>query len=156
MVSGCWPAGHFLFHAEIDGKFETRPYTPISLLNMKGKVEFAIKTYRKNDAFPSGGKFSQNLEDNVKVGDSLLCSGPVGYLKYFGNGKFAFNGNELKPKTKLVLIPGGSGLTPMFSIAQAAIHSGDKMDITFLFSNKTKDDILCPDEINALNAKAPN
>ena len=33
--------------------------------------------------------------------------------------------------------------------------SGDNMDITFLFSNKTKDDILCENEINELNKVNP-
>ena len=29
-ISGLWPGGHFILHAEIDGKLVSRKYTPIS------------------------------------------------------------------------------------------------------------------------------
>ena len=61
-ISGLWVGGHFVFHAEIDGKIVSRKYTPISPINEKGRALFAIKIYRKNDEFPNGGKFTQYLE----------------------------------------------------------------------------------------------
>jgi NAD(P)H-flavin reductase len=155
-ISGLWAGGHFKMHVKVDGKTVTKPYTPISLINEKGKVVFVIKVYREHPDFPNGGKWSQNLENNVKVGDSIMCEGPIGKVRYFGNGSFYHLKKEIPhKKTKVALIAGGTGLTPMFSIAQAAVHSKDELDITFLYSNKTKDDILCLDEIEALNKLAP-
>jgi ferredoxin-NADP reductase len=149
-VSGLHPSGHFTFHAMIDGKLVKRQYTPISPVNMKGKAEFVIKTYRPNDQFPEGGKFTQYLQDDLKIGDDLLCSGPIGKTKYYGNGRFTLGGNELKPKKHLGLLAGGTGITPALSLATASVLSGDTMDVTLVFSNKTKDDILCADHIEQL------
>ena len=62
----------------------------------------------------------------------------------------------MKKKTRIGLIAGGTGITPMFSVAQAIVLSNDLPLITFLFSNKTKDDILCKDDIDHLANQAPN
>ena len=154
-IAGLAPSQHFKLHYKIGEKTVTKMYTPISLVNQKGTVSFAIKVYRKNEQFPDGGKFTQILEDNIHIGDSIMCEGPIGKCKYFGNGKFSLMKKELPQKKKILLIAGGTGLTPCFSIAQAAIMSGDDIDISFLFSNKTKDDILCENEIDALNKVNP-
>ena len=60
--------GHIFFHmpdpkdpTDLD-KVVSRKYTPISLVNEKGKIEFVIKVYRACDEFPSGGVMSQYLE----------------------------------------------------------------------------------------------
>ncbi len=49
----------------------------------------------------------------------------------------------LQEKKKVGLIAGGSGITPMLSIAQASLLADDGLEINFVYSNKTKDDILC-------------
>jgi len=142
-ISGLWPGGHFIFHADIDGKLVSKKYTPISAVNEKGKATFAIKVYRKCEEFPNGGVYGQHFENNIKVGDTILCEGPIGKIKYFGHGKMHLMKKELKPKTKVGLIAGGSGITPMYAIALASSLAQDGLEISFLFSNKTKDDILC-------------
>ena len=48
-IAGLAPSAHFKMHLQIDGKTVTKMYTPISLVNQKGKVVFAIKVYRKNE-----------------------------------------------------------------------------------------------------------
>ena len=54
-ISGLWPAGHLFFHATVEGKQITRKYTPISLVNEKGKSRFVIKIYRSHPDFPGKG-----------------------------------------------------------------------------------------------------
>jgi len=154
--SGLWVGGHFIFHAEIDGKWISRKYTPISPINQKGKATLVIKIYRSNEEFPAGGKFTQHLENNVNVGDKILVEGPVGKVKYFGDGKFQFKKKELKKKSKVGLIAGGSGITPMYSIAQAASLAKEGLDVRMIFSNKTKDDILCKEQLDELEKINPN
>jgi len=79
---------------------------------------FAIKIYRKSNEFPNGGAFSQGLENNFKVGDYITVSGPVGMMKYNGYGKFLHKNEPLKHiKKRVGLIAGGSGLTPLLSVA---------------------------------------
>lgn len=57
-VAGMWPAAVFKFVADIDGKEEARPYTPVSPVNQKGSADFIMKVYRNSTEFPNGGKFS--------------------------------------------------------------------------------------------------
>ena len=89
-ISGLWAAGHFVFHADINGKHVSRKMTPVSMCNLKGKAEFVIKIYRKCDEYPDGGKYTVHLEENVHVGDSIMISGPVGKMQYLGWGNFIF------------------------------------------------------------------
>ena len=89
----------------------------------------------------------------MHVGDSVMCEGPIGRLRYHGHGNFKLLKNELKPKTKVGLIAGGSGITPLLAIAQASILAEDGLEVTLLFSNKTKGDILCLDQIAELAEK---
>ena len=113
---------------------------------MKGKVVFAIKIYRPSEEFPEGGLFSQYLEEHVNVGDYIMVEGPFGLIKYHGYGEFSYKRKKLQPKkTKIGLIAGGTGITQVLSIAQASSLAKDGIEITFLISNKTKDDILCQD-----------
>jgi cytochrome-b5 reductase len=120
-ISGLWVGAHFVFHCEVGGKKINRKYTPITPINTKGRSQFVIKVYRNTPEFPEGGIFSQHLENNVHVGDSLMCEGPIGRLRYLGGGDFKLLKNPVAGKrTKIGLIAGGTGITPMFSIAQAS------------------------------------
>lgn len=127
-----------------------RPYTPIDLVNEKGKATFIIKVYKKNAEFPNGGLTTQFLENNLKVGEYLTVSGPIGYVRYYGNQQWAFIGDLMKnKKKKLGIIAGGTGLTPALSIMAAAVKSNDDVSINFLYTNKTKNDILCKDLVDS-------
>lgn len=149
-TSGLWPGGHFIIHAKIGDKDVSKLYTPVSPVNQKGTVDFAIKIYRNNEQFPEGGIFTQHLENNINVGDNVLMSGPKGMFKYFGYGKCELKKTMLKPKKKIFLCAGGSGITPMLSIAQSSVLADDGVEMTLIYSNKTKNDIMCEKEINAL------
>jgi NAD(P)H-flavin reductase len=52
-----------------------------------------------------------------------LCEGPFGLIKYEGNGNFLFKKAPLKPKKRIVLIAGGTGVTPLYNIAANSIHA---------------------------------
>ena len=85
---------------------------------------------------------SQHLE-SLKVGDEILCEGPVGMLKYLGFGLFEKKKEKLSIKKRVGLIAAGSGVTPMLSIAQASCLANDGVKIQFLYCNKTEGDIMC-------------
>jgi ferredoxin-NADP reductase len=79
----------------------------------------------------------------VKVGDSILCEGPVGLIKYHGYGDFVWKKDALMKKKRVGLVAGGSGITPLLSLALASSFAKDGLEITMIYSNKTKDDIMC-------------
>ncbi len=85
-----------------------------------------------------------------------MCEGPFGLIKYEGNGSFLFKKVPLKPKKRIVLIAGGTGVTPLYNIAANSIHAKEGLQFIFLYSNKTKDDILLEDELNELVRLDPN
>ena len=151
-----WPGAHFKFHSDINGERVSRMYTPVSPVNQKGSATFVLKIYRPCEEFPNGGKFTSNLEKNYKVGDSLLCEGPYGLAKYFGSGNFRYKGKPLTPKKRIGLIAGGTGITPMYAIAYASLHANEGIDFTFLYSNKTKNDVFLQKELDELATKFPN
>ena len=122
-ISGLWAGGHYILHADINGKHYKRKYTPISVDIENGVADFPVKVYRKSKEYPKGGVYTQFLENNINVGDHIICEGPVGKIRYLGPGKFRFNlrfyGYDLKPKTNVFLCAGGSGLTPLLSTSEA-------------------------------------
>lgn len=54
------------------------------------------------------------------------------------------------------MLAGGSGITPIISLATSVVMSGDDMDLTLIFSNKTKRDIFCVDELNSIKSMNPD
>jgi len=142
------PVGtHLMIHATIEGDKElSKKYTPISPVTEKGSVSFIIKVYHKTEEFPLGGSMSQYLY-GLKIGDKIRCEGPKGFLNYLGEGKFLIKKKEVK-KTKIGLLAGGTGLTPVYQVIQAATLANESLPLVFLFSNKTKDDILAKEKID--------
>ena len=118
-VMGLHCCNHMAFHfPKDDNEFITRRYTPISLSNDKGHVAFVIKTYKKSEEFPEGGKVSQILYD-LEPGKKIRMEGPMGLLNYMGFGNFVIRKKPVK-KTKIGIIAGGTGLTPCFPIIKAS------------------------------------
>jgi|TARA_B100001971_G_C18189506_1_gene537741 Na+-transporting NADH:ubiquinone oxidoreductase subunit F len=90
------------------------------------------------------GKFSTKLF-NTKPGDTLIFKGPY--------GKFHF---EEEMKNNLILIAGGTGVTPLMSIVRLA--NGKKLSnkIKLLYSVKTPEDIIYKDELEKIKNENSN
>lgn len=110
-VLGLPVGGHLFFHMEMDGDFVSRKYTPVSKVNERGKVEFMIKVYKPCEEFIAGGKMSQKLSE-MRIGEKFKMEGPKGLLSYEGHGKFILKKKPIR-KTKIGLIAGGTGITPI-------------------------------------------
>jgi ferredoxin-NADP reductase len=54
------------------------------------------------------------------------------------------------------MVAGGVGVTPMLSMLRYMGDTGDARKTTLVWSNKTEADILCRDELEAIEAKLPN
>jgi len=147
-----------------DGGEVIRAYTPVSSNDDKGIMDLLIKVYFKNvhPNFPDGGLMSQYIH-GLKVGDTLNVRGPTGRLLYYGQGNFGTRLDKIsdyKPvsgNTKVNMIAGGSGITPMLQIVRAILKDpSDLTSIALLFANKSVDDILCREELEEIRDKFPH
>jgi cytochrome-b5 reductase len=103
---------------------EGRPFTPTALLEDK-VLEFTIKRY------PDHHGVTAHLH-TLPPGTGLLLTKPFGTITYQGPGLF---------------IAAGAGLTPFLSIIRNIAASGTAEENALLFSNKTRDDIICEKEL---------
>ncbi|TXT12932.1 hypothetical protein VHUM_01333 [Vanrija humicola] len=123
---------HISLAAEIDGKQVMRSYTPTTLDHHKGYFELVVKTYEK-------GNISRHLSE-LKIGDTMKVRGPKGKFNYT---------RDLAPH--LLMLAGGSGITPMYQIIQSSIlDPRDKTEIDLIYANVNEDDILLRKELDTL------
>jgi cytochrome-b5 reductase len=151
------PVGkHIMISTTLEGKLESRAYTPISSDDEVGYFDLLIKVYFKNThpKFPEGGKITQYLE-GLQLGDHIDVLGPKGCITYLGHGRFQVEDkrNRKNPPTfrqcsTIGMIAGGSGITPMLQVIRAILKDPlDKTTVTLLFGNQTEHDILLREEL---------
>ncbi|XP_045459547.1 NADH-cytochrome b5 reductase 3-like isoform X2 [Melitaea cinxia] len=153
---------HIHLSVKIDDDLIIRAYTPVSSDEEKGYVDLVIKVYFKNvhPKFPEGGKMSQYL-DNMKLGETIDVRGPSGRLQYAGNGLFLIKKLRKDPPikvpvTKLNMIAGGTGITPMLQlIRQICKDASDSTEMRLIFANQTEQDILLRDELEKYQSEHP-
>ena len=81
--------------------------------------------------------------DNMKIGDTILVSGPKGRFNY-----------EKNKYNKLGMIAGGTGITPMLQVIEEILkHPDDKTEIALLYGNLTEQDIILRDRLEELARK---
>jgi len=149
------PVGqHVMISSRIDKKLVIRAYTPKG--DGPGYFDLLIKVYFKNvnRRHPEGGVFTQYLE-SLKIGDTVDVKGPIGRVLYEGNGQYTV---EKKPFycTKLGLIAGGTGITPMWQIIyDICKNPDDNTEVFLIFANKSWEDLLLFDELSKLEKIHP-
>ncbi|ORX40877.1 putative NADH-cytochrome b5 reductase [Kockovaella imperatae] len=127
------PVGqHISVMAEIDGKQITRSYTPVTLDEDKGHFDLVVKTYEK-------GNISRYLS-LLTIGQQVKIKGPKGKFKY-----------DRHVAPHLVMIAGGTGLTPMYQILKTALKDPqDRTKISLIYANVEEDDILLREDLEKL------
>lgn len=151
---------HVHLTAKVGDDVVIRSYTPVSSDNDHGYVDLVVKVYFKNvhPKFPEGGKLSQYLE-NLKIGDTIDFRGPSGRLIYKGHGTFCIKMLRKNPPVeyntkKIVMLAGGTGITPMLQLVNAIIRDPtDETQVSLLFANQTENDILLRDVLDDLAKK---
>ena len=129
--------------AEIDGQTVGRPYTPISTVGQTGTAEFVVKAYpARTDGKPGG--MGAHLT-SLTAGDTIKMKGPW--------KKFGYVANKYK---RVGLIAGGTGLTPMLQVIQEILFNpADATKVTLLYANRSEEDILLRDRLDALASLYP-
>ncbi|TMW86508.1 hypothetical protein EJD97_021288 [Solanum chilense] len=152
------PVGkHIFLCATVDDKLCMRAYTPTSTVDEVGFFELVVKIYFKgvHPKFPNGGQMSQHL-DSLPIGAFLDVKGPLGHIEYQGKGNFIVHGKQKFAK-KLAMIAGGTGITPVYQVMQSILKDPeDDTEMYVVYANRTEDDILLKDELDAWAEQVPN
>jgi ferredoxin-NAD(P)+ reductase (naphthalene dioxygenase ferredoxin-specific) len=114
-----------------------RPYSMAGLPG-DGELEFHIRVVRD-------GQVSGYVDRDLKVGDSVRVSGPLGtsYLRTKHDGP-------------MLCVAGGTGLAPVLSIVRGALESGMRNEIHVYFGVRSPRDIYCTATLNKLAERYPN
>jgi ferredoxin-NADP reductase len=133
-----WPghqAGQYVaVDVEIDGARLRRCYSISSGSSAPGDARVAITVKRV-----PGGRVSGFLHDNVRRGSVLVLGVPTGDF-------------VLGPRSpeKLLLLSGGSGVTPVMSLLRDLSRRDAVRDIVFLHAARSASDVIFRDELRAL------
>ncbi|MFX1501650.1 MAG: FAD-binding oxidoreductase [Promethearchaeota archaeon] len=133
-------AGQYIgLMVDINGVKTSRPFSIVSSPNQIAYYELGVK--RKE-----GGFVSNYLLDNIKIGDILEATGPLGDLYY----------NRIFHETDLVFIAGGSGITPFISMLRYITEQNLKLNVWLFYGCLTEEDILLRDILEDIQTRRPN
>ena len=123
------PGQHLMVGAEIDGRRVARSYSPTPLPG--GRFAITVK------AVPDG-RLSRHLVQSARVGDVLTIGEPFGAL--------ALPSGE----TPVLLLAGGSGITPLIALLRDQAVRGTPRAITLAYWVRTPGEACFVDELRAL------
>lgn len=133
-------AGQFLsFDVEVDGEVHRRAYS-LATPPLDGRD--AHVTIKRVD----GGRVSNHLNDHAEAGMSLRVLGPSGAFTLEPDGC----------AQHLVLIAGGSGITPIAAIAEMALEAAPHARVTLLYGNRGETDVIFRERFDALAVRHPD
>ncbi len=123
---------HLVFRREIDGVEIRRSYSLCSPAG--GPLQVAVRLV-------PGGAFSTWANTELAIGDTVDVLAP--------SGRFT---HELDPSAarRYLLVAGGSGITPILSIAATVLASEPEARVTLLYVNSSTATTMLLDEVEAL------
>ena len=141
------PGQFVTLNLNIDGKSVKRSYSISSTPSRPHSLEITVKRVPAPRDEPSAppGLVSNWLHDNMKVGSEVEINAPVGKFTNFAN-----------PSNKILLISAGSGITPMMSMSRWICDTASNVDIVFLHSARSPEDIIFRQELEMMTARYPN
>ncbi len=131
-------AGQYVnLYVELDGVRTSRPY---SISSAPGGAHLDL-TVRDNP----GGFVAPHLLARLREGDRLVSSGPTGTFYY----------EPLCHGDDLVMLAGGSGITPMMSMIRDQQRQNWPQRVQLVYGSRTPDDVIFDAELQALAAQSP-
>lgn len=121
-------AGAYLtISLDINGMKITRPYSISSSPreSLDGKYVLTIKRV-------PGGIASNYMLDDMRIGDKVILSGPLGEFVYL----------PIRDAKTVIGVAGGSGITPFHSFAKAIAEGDEDFNLILLYGSRTEKDIL--------------
>lgn len=132
------PGQFMTFEWMIDGKVVTRSYSICSSPTQRDFIDITAKRV-------PNGSVSQFLNDRAQLGMTVKAHGAY--------GKFCFD--ETKHK-EVVMIAGGSGITPMMSMLRYIDDLCIPTDITLIYCVRAEQDVFFKNELAALQGRLSN
>jgi propane monooxygenase reductase subunit len=129
-------AGQYV-DVRLPGSAEKRAFSMANPPSVTDRLEFIIKSY-------PGGRFSGLLEGELKPGDRLTIKGPYGTCVL-----------RESHHSDIVLIGGGAGMAPLWSLINAVAESGSARKVTYYYGARTHRDLFYLDELKALEERMP-
>jgi glycine betaine catabolism B len=130
---------------EIDGKQISRSYSISSTPSRPHTLEITVKRVPAASPDLPPGLVSNWLNDNLKIGDRIKLSGPMGKFTCF-----------TYPAPKLLFLSAGSGITPMMGMSRWIYDTGADCDVVFFHSARTANDVIFRDELELLAIRQQN
>ncbi|MDB5587929.1 MAG: hybrid-cluster NAD(P)-dependent oxidoreductase [Devosia sp.] len=131
--------GQFMTYSfEIGGETIHRCYTISAAPTRPDTISLTVKRV-------PNGPVSNWLHDNLKPGVRLKALGPMGDFTCFSH-----------PAARYLFLSGGSGITPLMSMARTFHDLADPKDIVFVHSARTSADIIFRDELEMMARLNPN
>ncbi len=122
---------YFSFSMSVGGEDETRCYSISSSPLRQNAFSVTIKRV-------TGGKVSNWFHDTVVSGTTIRAAGPLGQF-------------TRPPRAeKLLLLSGGSGITPVMSMARELNDRSMPVDVVFLHAGRSPLDLVFRDELSAI------
>ena len=115
--------------------WKQRPFSICSPPTNRNYIQFAIKIF---------GEFTHKIAA-LKEGDKVGVSGPYGFFIF----------DEVK-MNDVVFLTGGIGVTPFVSMIRYASEKKLPNKLLLLYSIKTKNDIVCLDELETISRQNKN
>lgn len=141
------PGQFITLNLNIEGKSVKRSYSISSTPSRPHSLEITVKRVPAPADEPSAppGLVSNWLHDNMKVGSQIEINAPMGKFTNFAN-----------PSTKIFMISAGSGITPMMSMSRWICDTVSNVDIVFLHSARSPEDIIFRQELEMMTSRYPN
>ena len=142
-TDGCLPpfeAGQYLnIFVEIDNIRTSRPYSISSSPRQRAYYEITV-------ARTANGFVSDYMLDRVQVGARFQASCPSGVFHY----------QPVFHRKKMLLLGGGSGVTPFLSMIREVTQAGLDRDIVLIYGARTAETALFYEEMKHMNDSFPN
>ncbi|MFO7564783.1 MAG: ferredoxin--NADP reductase [Enhygromyxa sp.] len=132
------PGQFFTLLVELEGETLRRAYSVSSDCRDREQLRLTIKRV-------AGGRVSNYLNDEARPGMRLRVLGPSGE---FGCAPEP----ERTQARELVLIAGGSGITPMMAIITTLLPSEPSCSIALIYANRSADQVIFAEALRELEA----
>ncbi len=130
--------GQFLtLELPIGGEIVNRCYTISASAARPYRLSITVKRQ-------PGGVISNWLHDNLKPGDEIRALGPLGDFTPAPSAA-----------PKWLLLSGGSGVTPLMSMARTSVDLADDRDIVYVHAARTPADIIFRQELDVMARQSP-
>jgi len=135
--------GQFLtLELEIDGTPINRCYTISSPPTRPDRLTITVKRV-------PGGPVSNWLHDTLRPGMTIRATGPHGEFS------IAYQPAAHLPAPKYLFLSGGSGITPLMSMARSQHDLAAETDTVFVHSARSPADIIFRDELDLMTRNLP-